>query len=78
VLVLSHCSPGDRAVLRAVRGPRDQARRLLELGLVPGTVLRILTRGATGGLVLAAGSVRIAVDARVASLLVVTPAPAAA
>jgi len=74
VQVISRCSPGDRAVLRAVRGPRDQARRLLELGLVPGTVLRVLTRGATGGLILAAGSTRIAIDARVASLLVVSPA----
>jgi Fe2+ transport system protein FeoA len=61
-------------VLRGVRGPRDQARRLLELGFVPGTMLRVVTRGATGGLVVAAGSARIAVDAAVAALLLVVPA----
>ncbi|RZS80021.1 Fe2+ transport system protein FeoA [Motilibacter rhizosphaerae] len=74
---LSDCDPGDACTLRRVLGPRPQARRLLELGLVPGTALRVVARGATGGLLVAAGTARVAVDATVARLLVVD-APAAA
>jgi Fe2+ transport system protein FeoA len=51
----------------AVAGP--MRRRLLELGFVPGQILRVLGRGATGGLLLAVGDSRIAVDRQVCAAL---------
>lgn len=34
---------GSRATVRAVAGPRAFRRRLLEMGLVPGTAVRVVT-----------------------------------
>ncbi|NJC73149.1 ferrous iron transport protein A [Planosporangium thailandense] len=59
---LRDCRPADRARLNRIEGDRQQRRRLMELGFVPGQILRVLGRGATGGLLLAVGDARIAVD----------------
>jgi Fe2+ transport system protein FeoA len=59
---LRDCRPADRARLYRIDGDRHQRRRLMELGFVPGQVLRVLGRGATGGLLLAIGDARVAVD----------------
>jgi ferrous iron transport protein A len=59
---LRDCRPTDRARLHRIDGDREQRRRLMELGFVPGQILRVLGRGATGGLLLAVGDARIAVD----------------
>lgn len=48
--------------------------RLIELGLVPGRRLRVVIRGATGGLVVAVGDTRIALDAQTSAGLVVAAA----
>lgn len=69
--------PTGRSV-RVVRvdlddGPRG---RLRELGLRPGGDVRVTHRGAFGGLVLAVGADRFAVDARTASSIRVTTAGA--
>ncbi|MER7504339.1 FeoA family protein [Nonomuraea pusilla] len=45
---------------RLLAGP--ERPRLLELGLLPGALVRVLSRGATGGFVLAVGDTRIAID----------------
>ena len=39
---------GQRAILRSVRGARAYRRRLLELGFVPGTELRLVRRVGVG------------------------------
>ncbi|HZL98766.1 MAG TPA: FeoA domain-containing protein, partial [Planctomycetota bacterium] len=39
---------GQRAVLRSVAGERAYRRRLLELGFVPGTELRLVRRVGVG------------------------------
>ncbi|MFF4777037.1 FeoA family protein [Microtetraspora fusca] len=57
-----------------VTGDRRHRRRLAELGFVPGAVLSVLNRGMHGGLVLALGDGRVAVDALTAATLVVEPA----
>ncbi len=71
--------PGDFArgvVMRLCRvtGDRRHRRRLAELGFVPGASLSVLGRGMHGGLVLALGDGRVAVDALTAATLVVEPA----
>jgi len=55
-------------------GPRV---RLRELGLRPGGDVRVTHRGAFGGLVVAVGADRFAVDARTASCIRVVPGPVA-
>ena len=40
---LAEISLGRTATVRAVDGPRAFRRRLLEMGLVPGTTVRIVT-----------------------------------
>lgn len=40
--VLGRLPVGASAVVRAVRGPRAVTRRLLEMGLLPGTTVRVV------------------------------------
>lgn len=64
------------AVVRLCRvtGDRRHRRRLAELGFVPGVEMSVLGRGMYGGLVLALGDGRFAVDAKTAATLEVEPA----
>jgi ferrous iron transport protein A len=48
---LDDLRPGQRARLVALDGQRSLRRRLMELGLLPGTVLRLVRRVAVGDLV---------------------------
>jgi len=48
IATLSVLPVGQRAVLRAVGGERAYRRRLLELGFVPGTELRLVRRVGVG------------------------------
>lgn len=43
MLTLAEISLGQTAKVRAVDGPRAFRRRLLEMGLVPGTEVRVVT-----------------------------------
>ncbi|MCC3655702.1 MULTISPECIES: FeoA family protein [Streptomyces] len=61
--------------LRRIAADRELRLRLLELGFVPGTELRVLARGLAGGLVVAHGDTRTALDNRTAAALVVHGAP---
>ncbi|HJK89768.1 MAG TPA: FeoA domain-containing protein [Polyangiaceae bacterium LLY-WYZ-15_(1-7)] len=45
---LSELAVGERGVVRAVRCPRPVRRRLLELGLLPGTPVQVLRRAPLG------------------------------
>jgi Fe2+ transport system protein FeoA len=40
--------PGERAIVRRVHGAPDFARRMSELGLVPGTEIRLIRRAPFG------------------------------
>ena len=48
-LALSQLPPGRTVVVRRVGGARSYRRRLLELGFVPGTELRVVRRVEVGG-----------------------------
>ena len=48
---LSALASGDRATLVSIGGRRGFRRRLLEMGLLPGTPVRIVRRAELGGLV---------------------------
>jgi Fe2+ transport system protein FeoA len=72
-MVLQECQPGSRVRLRGVRGRPTQHRRLLELGFVPGAVIRVVGRGAVGGMVIALGDARVALDSRTGGSMVVEP-----
>ncbi|MEU4686617.1 FeoA family protein [Streptomyces xinghaiensis] len=61
--------------LRRIAADRELRLRLLELGFVPGTELRVLARGLAGGLVVAHGDTRTALDNHTAAALVVHGAP---
>lgn len=72
-------TPRDTAVgapmrLRRVTGDQRHRRRLVELGFVPGAPLSVIGRGMHGGLILALGDARVAVDAATAGTLQVEPA----
>jgi ferrous iron transport protein A len=41
--VLAELPPGGAGIVREVAGPRAFRRRLLEMGLVPGTRVRVVT-----------------------------------
>ncbi|MGH4028997.1 FeoA family protein [Actinomycetota bacterium Odt1-20B] len=61
-MVLHGCAPGARVRLTHVTVPAGERLRLAELGFVRGAELRVLGRGATGGLFVGLGDARIALD----------------
>lgn len=64
---------GATVTLTATDG-HPRRRRLAEIGLRPGAVVRVLHRSAGGGRVLAVGDVRVAVDRSALRLLAATDA----
>ena len=71
---LCDLEPGRRARIVRVEGERGFRRRLLELGLMPGTEVALLRRGGLGGLVdVRARSSRLSVRAKEARGLWVEP-----
>jgi len=48
VVTLAAIPPGARAVVRTIESEPDFRHRLLELGLVPGTVVSVLRRAPLG------------------------------
>lgn len=72
-MTLRDCAPGSHLVLRELTGASPR-RRLAEWGLVPGTRVRLVARGPAGGLIVAVGDARMALDSRTAETLIVEPA----
>lgn len=72
-MTLRGCAIGSRLRVCGLTGDRRHRRRLLELGFVRGAVLSVIGRGTLGGLVLALGDARVAVDSFTAGTLVVEP-----
>ncbi|WP_424215159.1 FeoA family protein [Streptomyces sp. BI20] len=62
---LNDSSPGTtvRLIGIAPGGPENSRRRLREFGFVPGADLTVVTRGATGGVLVGIGATRVALDA---------------
>ncbi|MFJ9448074.1 ferrous iron transport protein A [Kitasatospora sp. NPDC101235] len=73
---LRDCTPGDRLTLCRLRVRAADQLRLLELGFVPGALLQVVARGATGGLLVGLGDARVALDGATAGALLVEPAGA--
>lgn len=48
---LADLTPGSRAILERVDGERSFRRRLMEMGFLPGTALRVVRRVSIGRLV---------------------------
>jgi ferrous iron transport protein A len=63
--------PGGEVVLCRLTLEPGRRRRLAERGFVPGARLRLVARGPAGGLVVAVGDTRTALDARTAAAIVV-------
>ncbi len=72
-MTLRNCSPGHEVVVRRLTGPPSGRRRLMEWGFVPGARVRTVARGPAGGLIVAVVDSRVALDARTAGLVAVTP-----
>lgn len=72
-MTLRDCLPGSHLVLRELTGDCSR-RRLAEWGLVPGARMRLVARGPAGGLIVAVGDARMALDSRTAATLIVEPA----
>jgi ferrous iron transport protein A len=68
-MTLRDCPPGREVRLRDVTAAGPTRRRLLEWGFLPGAALRVVVRGPAGGLVVALGDARIALDAHLAGCL---------
>ena len=49
MIKLSELAEGEEAKLVSLEGNRSFRRRLMELGLLPGTGLRVIRRGTFGG-----------------------------
>jgi ferrous iron transport protein A len=47
-MTLALLAPGDRAVVRGIQAEEDFARRLMELGLTPGTEVALVRRAPFG------------------------------
>lgn len=71
---LHDCAPGARVRLARLAVPAEGRLRLVELGFVRGVELAVLGRGATGGLFVAVGDARIALDSVTARQLEVAHA----
>jgi Fe2+ transport system protein FeoA len=69
------CRPGGEMLLREVRAEGADRRRLAEWGFLPGVRLRLVARSVAGGLVIALGDARVALDAALARTLIVDRAP---
>jgi ferrous iron transport protein A len=59
---LATCPPDVGLVVDAVTGDPVRRRRLAELGVRRGAAVRVLSRTAGGGRIVAAGAARIALD----------------
>ena len=53
MMPLTMVSPGERVRMIVIRGGRTVRRRLADLGLTPGTVLRVMQADAYGPLIVA-------------------------
>ncbi len=61
-MTLRGCAPGTHARIRRITTDAQDRLRLAELGFVRGARVCVVGRGATGGLLLALGDARVAVD----------------
>jgi Fe2+ transport system protein FeoA len=48
---LSQLRAGERLSLKRIEGPRSLRRRLMELGFLPGTAVRVVRTSGIGGLI---------------------------
>ncbi|UFS94873.1 FeoA family protein [Nocardia huaxiensis] len=64
--------PGDSFRIERIAGQQSHRRRLLEMGLIPGTAVTVTGVGVFGGRILRVGDARIAVDAGTAGAITVT------
>ncbi|MDN4476605.1 FeoA family protein [Demequina sp. SYSU T00192] len=71
---LQSLAPGDVARIRAISADAPIALRLREMGLRPGTRIRLAGRAASGARVVAVAGARVAVDRRTSALIEVDPA----
>lgn len=66
--------PGTRAHVRAVSADSNAVLRLREMGLRPGTLVRLTGLGASGSRIVSIGAARLAIDASTCALIEVDPA----
>lgn len=70
---LSECRLRQRVRITAVSVPPSQRLRVHEMGLRDGAVVRVTHHGAFGGVVVAIGGARVALDGATARSVVVEP-----
>jgi len=72
VVPMSMLPPGARAIVREIRAGRGLARRLMEMGLLPGSEVTILFNSA-GPLVISVRGVTLSLGRGIASKVMVQP-----
>ncbi len=70
---LSNLAPGTRAVVREIRAGRGLTRRLMEMGLLPGSEVTVLFNSA-GPLLISVRGVTLSLGRGIASKIFVQPA----
>ncbi|MBT8225581.1 MAG: ferrous iron transport protein A [Dactylosporangium sp.] len=70
-MTLRDCKLGNDVILQTVGGTPDCRRRLLEWGFLRGVRIRPIALGPAGGVIVALGDARVAIDARTAGTLIV-------
>ncbi len=73
-VLLASLSTGSVARVRSISAEAAVALRLREMGLRPGTRVRLAGRAASGARIVAVGGARIAVDRQTSALIEVEPA----
>ncbi len=72
-LPLPMVAPGQTVRVVRIAAGQSAARRLRDLGLIPGTELRVVQDGGHGPLILAVGDSRLAVERGIAHKVLVEP-----
>ena len=74
-LPLAMTSVGDRVWVAQIRGGRRMARRLMDVGIVRGVEITVVSRTASGSVIVALSGCRIGLGAGMAHRVAVYPSP---
>ena len=70
---LSLIDTGGRARLHAICAGRELTARLASMGLVPGTELEVISKSATGPLIVSVGDTRLVLGRGMVNKILVSP-----
>ena len=70
-MILSHVKPGNEVIVKDIRGGRRLRSRLFNMGLLPGTSVRVLNLGGHGPVMLRVRDCNLAICRKMAEKITV-------